>query len=134
MSNRRRLLAFCVACLLVLATIIFMHIGSAAPAPPSLRETNLGAHSPSSDEVLLSDPEDSEIHLQEWEKDFSRYGLTASQCSSEFKTLFHEIERAVSHRNKIGNVKESDIDLNWKSEGAMRAMIYNQKVALPDVL
>ncbi|KAF1954587.1 hypothetical protein CC80DRAFT_526673 [Byssothecium circinans] len=64
----------------------------------------------------------------EWETDFERYGFSAAQCSSEFKSLFQEIERAAAHRKSVGKVKESDIDLDWNKEGAMRAMIYNQKL------
>ncbi|KAF2008885.1 hypothetical protein BU24DRAFT_474962 [Aaosphaeria arxii CBS 175.79] len=105
-----------------------MSIGLYAQAPPSLRQIKLGAYSSSSDLVFSSNLADPKAHTQERAKDFGRYGLTAMQCSSEFKSLFHYIERAVAYRNKIGHVKESDIDLDWKPEGAMRVMIYNHKL------
>jgi hypothetical protein len=54
------------------------------------------------------------------------------QCSAEFKSLLNEVERAVAHRKRIGNMKGSDIDLDWRHVGGVRAMIYNQKVALLD--
>jgi len=55
------------------------------------------------------------------------------QCSSKLKSLFYEIERAVAHRISTGAMKESDNDVDWKREGAVRAMIYNQKVPFPRV-
>lgn len=133
--NRRRLLAFYVACVLVLFMIgAFVTVSSGTPAPPSLRETKPSAYSSSSGQTLLSDVGHAESQSREWAKDFNRYGFTATQCSSEFRGLFHEIERAVAHRNRVGNVKETDIDLAWKPEGAVRAMIYNQKVNYPVAL
>jgi hypothetical protein len=59
---------------------------------------------------------------------FDSYGLGAAECSAEFKDLFKEIERAAAHRKTIGNVTKADVDLDWIDDGAVRAMIYRQKV------
>jgi hypothetical protein len=59
---------------------------------------------------------------------FDSYSLDTAECSAEFKDLFKEIERAAAHRNTIGNVTKADISLDWIEDGAVRAMIYRQKV------
>lgn len=133
MMNRRRVLAFCITCTLVFGTILFTNIGSSTSTPLSIKKSKGSTHSSPNNSFFFTDGEDPENHSQDWTKDFNRYGLTAIQCSSEFSSLFHEIERAVAHRYRIGKVKESDINLDWKSEGAVRAMIYNQKVPLPNI-
>jgi hypothetical protein len=56
------------------------------------------------------------------------YTLSQSECSAQFPDLYKEIDRAVAVRKKMGNVTPSDIDTAWKPSGAVRAMIYNQKV------
>ncbi|KAF2268075.1 hypothetical protein CC78DRAFT_565850 [Lojkania enalia] len=58
----------------------------------------------------------------------NNYGLSSTECSSQFPYLFREIERSVALRGKIGNVSLSDIDVSWRLDGAVRAMIYDQKV------
>jgi hypothetical protein len=59
---------------------------------------------------------------------FDSYGLGAAECNAEFKDSFQEIERAATHRKIIGNVTKADVDLEWIKDGAVRAMIYRQKV------
>lgn len=130
MRTSRPLLAFSAACLLLIATFTLTNIVLDARLLPAKQPKS----SFSDSQILLSDAEDPETPLPEWEKDFSRYGLNAIQCSSEFKSLFFEIERAVAHRKKIGNVTESGIDVDWKDRGAVRAMIYNQRVTSPEAL
>lgn len=56
------------------------------------------------------------------------YTLSQAECSAQFPNLYREIDRAVAFRRQIGNVPPSEIDTSWKSSGAVRAMIYNQKV------
>lgn len=58
------------------------------------------------------------------------YTLSQSECSAQFPDLYKELDRAVSLRKEIGNVTPSDIDISWKPYGAVRAMIFNQKVNL----
>jgi hypothetical protein len=59
---------------------------------------------------------------------FESYGLGSSECSAEFGSLFKEIERAAAYRKSIGDVTKSDVNLEWIKDGAVRAMIYRQKV------
>lgn len=54
--------------------------------------------------------------------------LSSEECHAEFPGLFAEIDRSVALRNEIGNVTLADIDLSWKKDGAVRVLIYNQKV------
>jgi hypothetical protein len=56
------------------------------------------------------------------------YALSQSECSAQFPDLYKDLDRAVTLRKEIGNITPSDIDLSWKPDGAVRAMVYNQKV------
>ncbi|PVI06702.1 hypothetical protein DM02DRAFT_709342 [Periconia macrospinosa] len=64
----------------------------------------------------------------EWSTSLDRYDMSASECSSKFSHLFPEIERAVEYRKGTRKVEPHDIDIGWKAEGAVRAMIYKQKL------
>lgn len=59
---------------------------------------------------------------------FDSYSLASGECDAEFKDLFKDTERSPAHRQDTGNVISSDIDLHWKKDGALRAMIWRQKV------
>ncbi|KAF2450536.1 hypothetical protein P171DRAFT_348654 [Karstenula rhodostoma CBS 690.94] len=67
--------------------------------------------------------------LQEFSR-FDGYGLASGECDAEFSDLFKEIERSAAQRKDIGNITSSDIDLHWKEDGALRAMIWRQKSKL----
>lgn len=95
------------------------HGSSSAPSTNSTGTTQEPAKSMSSDLPLQHGVEQTY---------FSRYSLSTTQCNSEFADLFKETDSSVAHRKKIGNVTPSDIDLGWKPDGAVKAMIYNQKV------
>ncbi|PSN72145.1 hypothetical protein BS50DRAFT_657962 [Corynespora cassiicola Philippines] len=74
------------------------------------------------------------IHNVTWEflpeRDANSYGLSSTQCISAFSALFGELEQMVWHRKGMGNLTEADIDIGWKEQGAVRAMIYNQKLRI----
>ncbi|KAL5452588.1 hypothetical protein PMIN07_008336 [Paraphaeosphaeria minitans] len=63
---------------------------------------------------------------------FDVYGLASGECDAEFKGLFKEIDRAAAHKKDTGNVTSSDIDLHWKQDGALRGMIWRQKLYILD--
>lgn len=63
-------------------------------------------------------------------RDERAYGLTAEQCDAAFPGLFTEIDRAVEYRKKIGNITIKDVDISWKDDGAVRAVIIDQQVRL----
>ncbi|KAF1965793.1 hypothetical protein BU23DRAFT_626883 [Bimuria novae-zelandiae CBS 107.79] len=128
MRYYRYLIALGFACMLLFTSFIFMKMGSDAAAPPALGKTGMGANLSSFNLRFPNSIGEFEFESLERKNDFESYRLSTTRCSSEFKRLFHEIERAVAHRNKIGHVNESEIDLEWKPEGAVRAMIYNQKL------
>jgi hypothetical protein len=60
--------------------------------------------------------------------DANKYGLSPSQCHTAFGDLFQEISRAATYRRQIGDVTPSELDIQWKEYGVVRAMLYNQKV------
>jgi hypothetical protein len=72
--------------------------------------------------------------LHDWsfeQKDATNYGLNEWQCDSAFPGLYKEIERAVDYRRKVGHVTLGDVDISWKKDGLVRAMIYDRQVSVP---
>lgn len=61
-------------------------------------------------------------------RDAKAYGLTEAQCVSAFPGLYAEIDRAAGYRKNIGNVKKEELDISWKDDGAVRALIFEQQV------
>ena len=43
-----------------------------------------------------------------------------------------ELNRSVAHRKKVGNIKPDDLDIGWKIDGIVRAMIYDRQVSTPN--
>lgn len=82
-----------------------------------------GIHAPSS-----SRPSAKLANVLQVFSEFDGYGLASAQCDAEFKDLFQEIERSNAHRQSSRNITSSDIDLHWNEGGAVRAMIWRQKV------
>jgi hypothetical protein len=66
-----------------------------------------------------------EPSLNDWDH---HYGLASSECDAAFPNWFKEIDRAVTLRKERANITRMDIDISWKESGAVRALIYNQKV------
>lgn len=65
----------------------------------------------------------------DWEKDGRNYGLTEEQCNFAFPELYKEIERAVMHRkDKLGLLQEEDMDVVWRGDGMVQAMIHDKQL------
>ncbi|KAF2872847.1 glycosyl transferase family 90-domain-containing protein [Massariosphaeria phaeospora] len=60
----------------------------------------------------------------------TEYRLSFEECSAEYSGLFKEIERSVALQKQHGKITAEDMDLHWKPFGAVRAMIYNQKLRI----
>lgn len=56
------------------------------------------------------------------------YGLTNEQCDASFPGLWLELERAASHRLAIGNITPEDVDISWRGDGIVRAMVHDHQV------
>ena len=61
-------------------------------------------------------------------QDSRRFGLSTSQCTGAFPGLFKEIERAILYRQTVGIITKDDIDISWKTNGAVRGAIVDQQV------
>lgn len=59
------------------------------------------------------------------------YGLTDQQCSAAFSGLWHEIDRAAAYRDETGKVTSQDVDISWRGDAIVRAMIYDHQVRSP---
>jgi hypothetical protein len=63
-------------------------------------------------------------------RDERNFGLSDEQCSAAFPNFYAEIDRAVQYRKDkgLGNVTIDLVDIGWRSEEIMRAMIYDKQV------
>lgn len=64
-------------------------------------------------------------------RDERQYGLSEAQCDAAFPDFYKEIDRAVAFRkeNDLGNVKEEDVDIEWRHDGEIiRIMLYDRQV------
>lgn len=64
----------------------------------------------------------------EAQRDAHNYGLSPEQCDAAFPDLWAELDRAVAHRKKVGNITPADVKIGWKIDGIIRAMIYDRQV------
>jgi hypothetical protein len=64
------------------------------------------------------------------DRDERNFGLTEEQCSVAFPNFYTEIDRAVQYRKDKGfsNVTNDLVDIAWRPDEIMRAMIYNKQV------
>lgn len=71
-----------------------------------------------------------------WEFDYKRhgrkYGLSEDQCSTAFPELYKEVDRAVEFRRRVGNITLSDLDVGWRGDGIVRAMIHDNQLYIID--
>lgn len=69
-------------------------------------------------------------------RDSTAYALDTEQCQTAFPGLFEEIERGVATRKELGNITAEQMDISTRMDGALHAMILDQKVCaiitLPD--
>lgn len=65
-------------------------------------------------------------------RDANNYGLSESQCLSAFPELYAEIDRAIAYRRKTGNITLSDVEVGWRGDGIVRAMIVSGQLYIID--
>jgi hypothetical protein len=63
-------------------------------------------------------------------RDERNFGLSDDQCSAAFPDFYAEIDRAVQYRKEkgLGNVTSDLVDIGWRDNEIMRAMIYDKQV------
>ncbi|KAJ4292583.1 hypothetical protein N0V90_009246 [Kalmusia sp. IMI 367209] len=140
LNSRRVLVVASVLCVFLFIATFIVHtrpvisFGTAIPNTPvpAIKENN---DVPLTSLVPTQHSDKSEVEQPPFLSDklsnitrFESYGLASEECNAEFSKLFKEIERSAAYRKSIGNVEESDLDLKWNKDGAVRAMIYRQKL------
>ena len=78
-----------------------------------------------------------ETYQGDWRFDYARdgknYGLSEEQCNLAFPELYQEVDRAVAYRRKIGqNVSLEDVEVGWRGDGIVRAMIRDNQLYVID--
>ncbi|KAI9667396.1 MAG: hypothetical protein M1821_000211 [Bathelium mastoideum] len=56
------------------------------------------------------------------------YGLGDTQCDAAFPDMYFEIDRAASFWKSRRNITLTDVDISWKENGLVRAMIYDRQL------
>ena len=71
-----------------------------------------------------------------WEFEYKRhgrhYGLSEQQCEVAFPALYEEVDRAVEYRRRVGNVTRDELDVGWRGDGIVRAMIHDNQLYILD--
>ena len=65
-------------------------------------------------------------------RDARNYGLDEVQCLSAFPELYKEVDRAVAWWKKKGGITERELDVGWRGDGIVRAMIYDNQLYVID--
>lgn len=69
----------------------------------------------------------------EYARDRNNYGLSEAQCDLAFPELYKEVDRAVAHRRSIAqNISLQDVDVGWRGDGIVRAMIRDNQLYIID--
>ncbi|RDL31109.1 uncharacterized protein BP5553_09898 [Venustampulla echinocandica] len=95
-------------------------------SPPEVHEVAVSGPAPAQAELPAANI------VPQWSfttaRDERAYGLTAEQCETAFPGIFIDIDRAVKYRKKIGNITPEDVDISWKDDAAVRAVIIDQQL------
>ena len=64
-------------------------------------------------------------------RDERHYGLNEAQCDAAFPDFYKEIDRAVAFRREkdLANIREEDVDIEWRSGEIIRVMLYDRQVS-----
>jgi hypothetical protein len=67
-------------------------------------------------------------------RDGHNFALTDEQCSAAFPNFYYEIDRAVQYRKdkNLGNITLEHVDITWRADEIMRAMIYDNQLYILD--
>lgn len=68
----------------------------------------------------------------EYPRDARNYGLDEMQCLVAFPDLYKEIDRAAAWWKERGGVTERELDVGWRGDGIVRAMIYDNQLYVID--
>jgi hypothetical protein len=123
LSHRSAVYRFCGAALIFLSVVlVYRHGISSWPSRPNTT---------SSSEKPQGLKKSYGLSSWKWsvERDAMNYGLTEAQCDAAFPGLWNELERAVDLRRKVGNITEKDVEISWRKQSMVRAMIYNRQVS-----
>lgn len=66
-------------------------------------------------------------------RDARNFALTEHQCLIAFPELYKEVDRVVDYRRtKAGNVTLEELDVGWRGDGIVRAMIHDNQLYIID--
>ncbi|KAL1588696.1 hypothetical protein WHR41_02673 [Cladosporium halotolerans] len=70
--------------------------------------------------------------IYKYPRDARNYGLDELQCQVAFPDLYKEVDRAAAWWKERGGVTEREIDVGWRGDGIVRAMIYDNQLYVID--
>jgi hypothetical protein len=147
MASRRRILLLVAGCALPLffiaATTSYFypdylpptfHANPEAPISEPAKEPSWdfdAATTTTSHSTKPSSPPSQSHWTFDYHRDERNFGLSNEQCEAAFPGFFHEIDRAVRYREKVGQISRDDVDIEWRKDEIIRAMIYDRQVRIP---
>ncbi|KAF2399558.1 hypothetical protein EJ06DRAFT_511716 [Trichodelitschia bisporula] len=73
---------------------------------------------------------------EQWTFDAARdardFGLSDEQCDAAFPDFYEEIDRAVELHRSLGNITIDDLDMSWRRDEMLRAMIFDRQLYIID--
>lgn len=70
--------------------------------------------------------------IYKYPRDARNYGLDEMQCLVAFPDLYQEIDRAAAWWKEHGGITEREVDVGWRGDGIVRAMIYDNQLYIID--
>jgi hypothetical protein len=109
------------------------HVASDHPAEQNHATSSVASapkatYSPARRPAIGSQTNQSQASNDHTNFDAQDYRMSFDQCGAAFGDLYTDLHRAASHRQKKGKVTPGDIDLGWRGQMGVRAMIFNSKV------
>lgn len=132
----RTLALYSVLFVCIAATLIFF----ASLGGPAFVEQQYNRNRPSNTKPKGPPISHSQSHAwqtqREWTYQYPRdarnYGLDEAQCLSAFPELYKEVDRAVAWWKEKGGITEKELDVGWRGDGIVRAMIYDNQLYVID--
>lgn len=109
----------------IAAALVFYTAYGAPSIPDALRRLQHSQQQPSKSGRISFLPSNWAFN---YARDGRNYGLSDAQCDAAFPELYKEVNRAVAYRRRVGLVTPDELDVGWRADGIVRAMIHDNQL------